>query len=49
MLNVLLFIGKILITTLAVFGLTRLLNRRNNPLRGKIIEGEVIENDEDKI
>jgi len=49
MINVLLFIGKILITTLAIFGLTRFLNRRNNPPRGKIIEGEVIENGEGKI
>ena len=43
MFNVLWFIGKTLFIVLAVFGLTKLLTKKGNPPKGKIIEGEIVE------
>jgi len=46
--NILLSVGRILIISLAVFGITKLLNRKSSSPKGKILEGEVVENSENK-
>jgi len=46
---ILLSVGRILIISLAVFGLTKLLKRKSSPPKGRIIEGEVIEENKEVV
>ena len=39
---------KTLFIVLAVFGLTKLLGKKYNSLKGKIIEGEIVEENKEK-
>jgi len=48
MVNILWFIGKTLFIVLAVFGLTKLLSRKSSLPKGKIIEGEIVEENKEK-